>query len=421
MTNFYRFAAGLALVLAPGTLLAGDGNYQDYIVGERAAGMGGAVVALAQSVDACYFNPAGIAFAPANSISVSASLYGFYNFKVEDGWFPSQNMDIDSFVSIPSTFGSIMKLGDTVVAAFSAFIPDRSSSNDLQSFSGPDHFFKYSLEDQSLWIGPSLACQLSPDLSLGISVFGVYRTHSFFRDYLFLSEEKDVGVGYSGDIKYHDLSLLSVLGIRYQLGGDWLAGFSVQTPALHLQGDGEYLFKLISPDEVVGVYIPTGETRNNLPTAFRAGLGCQVPLDYAFGLDVSYHLPTSYSRFSGEDRDGVMHSYDLRREGTFNLNLGGEYYVVDRYPVRLGFFTNLSAAPHADPGNPEADDNPPHIDKYGLTASLGRETENSTVNFGINYGWGKGDFYGISPEYLAESTTARESYLYIFFASSYLF
>ena len=407
-----------AIWINPASLLADDGNYQDYIVGEQAAGMGGAVAALCQSVDACFYNPAGLAFAPASTISVSASLYGFYNFSVEDGWYPGEDINIDSFISIPSSFGSIWKLDTDTVVAFSAFIPDRSSSNDLQSFSGPDHFFKYTIEDQTLWIGPSAAYRLTPDLSLGISVFGLYRTFSFFKDYLLL--DGDTGVGFSGDLKYYDLSLLSLLGVRYLLGGNWSAGLSVQTPAVHLTGDGEYLFKLVSPDSVVGTYIPDGDTKNALPTAIRAGLGYRVSRKYAFGVDLSYHFPTSYDRFAGEDESGTRHTYYLRREGTVNVNLGGEYYVIDRYPVRLGLFSNLSSSPRVEMDEDLAD-NPPHINKYGVSVSVGRETENTTINVGVNYVWGKGEFYGIASDLKLENVTARESYLYIFLASSYLF
>ena len=89
-------AVFLSCCLFPGSFYGGDGNYQNFIVGDQAAGMGGAVTALCRSVDACYYNPAGLADSPGSTISLSASLYGFYNFKVTDGWGAEKNVDINS-------------------------------------------------------------------------------------------------------------------------------------------------------------------------------------------------------------------------------------------------------------------------------------------------------------------------------------
>jgi len=72
-----RHVAVCAAALAAAGVLADDMNYQNYIVGDRAPGMGGAVAASADSVDAAYYNPSGLARSPGNQLSVSANLYGF--------------------------------------------------------------------------------------------------------------------------------------------------------------------------------------------------------------------------------------------------------------------------------------------------------------------------------------------------------
>jgi len=418
MRSFFSSAV-VFFILVPLLVYAGDGNYQNYIVGEQAAGMGGAVTTLCRSVDACFYNPAGLSDSPGSTISLSASLYGFYNFKVTDGWFPEEDVDIDSFVTIPSTFGSIWKISDGVSMALSAFVPDRSSSNDLETFSEPDHFFKYNKDDQTLWIGPSIGCDITSDLSVGVSLFGAYRTFSYFRDYLLIVG--DSGVGLSQDIKYHDLSLVGVFGVRYLLTENWKLGLRVQAPSIHLTGDGEYLYKVVSPDGVAGVYVDDGETENKLPTSITGGIGYEAPKKYAFGLDVTYHFPTSFNRFSGDDQNGIYREYRLEREGTCNVNLGGEYYVKESYPIRIGFFTNLSSSPKVEVDEDPNTEYPAHIDKYGITAGISRETEHTTMNIGINYVWGKGDFFGLNTDLEVDTVDAEESYIYVFLASSYLF
>jgi len=90
---------------------ATDSKYQTYIVGDRAAGMGGAVVSFADSVDACYYNPAGLTMAEASTISLSANLYGFQLYHTENGLFPGENVQGDSFVTIPRHNGRYMEYG----------------------------------------------------------------------------------------------------------------------------------------------------------------------------------------------------------------------------------------------------------------------------------------------------------------------
>jgi len=154
------------------------------------------------------------------------------------------------------------------------------------------------------------------------------------------------------------------------------------------------------------------------PTKIAAGIAYQVPGRYALALDISYNFATGFNRLKGDDQFGNYRYYPLSRQATFNVNLGGEYYLTERYPVRAGIFTNLSSAPDADVNRSYQ---PAHINKYGLTASVGREAENTTLNLGINYVWGSGDAVGFNESGEAVIVDASESYLYVFLASSYHF
>jgi len=80
--NFKITMAGLASFFlicgCPFSIRADNGNYQNYLVGDRAAGMGGAVTASTNNLDACYYNPSGLANVTGSRISLSVSLYGIY-------------------------------------------------------------------------------------------------------------------------------------------------------------------------------------------------------------------------------------------------------------------------------------------------------------------------------------------------------
>ena len=73
-SSVLRPSAFAALALATTTASATDGRYRDFVIGERAGGMGGAAIAVANDVDAIYYNPAGLAHSQGDSISLSANL-----------------------------------------------------------------------------------------------------------------------------------------------------------------------------------------------------------------------------------------------------------------------------------------------------------------------------------------------------------
>ncbi|MFH1132263.1 MAG: hypothetical protein V1754_13075, partial [Pseudomonadota bacterium] len=78
------FLALLFVAFLPANLWAGGNtHYQDMIIGERAAGMGGAFIALADDAIGAYYNPAGIAVDKSTLIQLSMSAFKFRYKRVE--------------------------------------------------------------------------------------------------------------------------------------------------------------------------------------------------------------------------------------------------------------------------------------------------------------------------------------------------
>ncbi len=410
LVGFAVFAVFLPISLV---LIAGEGNYRDFIVGDRAAGMGGAALALATSTESCFYNPGGLARTESSTVSLSASLYGLATYRSDSGWAPGQDIDMDSFLVIPTAFGSVWKLDERWILAVSAFVPYLARSNDLDAYLDTYDFYKYNKDDQSVWLGPSLACRVDDQLSLGVSVFGVYRTFSWFRDWTRRAALTD-----SEDIKYNDLSLLAVVGAHYQLDPNWSFGFSLQPPSVHLSGSGEMMRKYNYGEGMMVHYMDDAETENTIPAQIAAGAAWSDPGKWALALDLIYHFSEKYNRLEGKDQFGISWDYTIKYEQVLDFSLGGEYYLAEHYPLRAGFFTSLSAAPAADPATSWY---PAHINKYGLTCSIGRETENTSFNIGVNYSWGSGDFVGWNQEGVGVTVDAEESFLYVFAGTSYFF
>ncbi len=371
-------------------LQAGEANYQPFIVGERAAGMGGAVAATADGMDACFYNPAGIGREQRDSISVNGTLYGIQHFESKDAAFPGENLEASSFSTIPTGLSVVKKLNEGTVAAFSVFVPSQYSVREIQAFKAQQHYYNFSQDEQTLQLGPSIGHVVNERLSIGASVFGVYQTASQFENLYW----NDYSYTYSANYKYSVIGLIGTLGAQYIFADEWSAGLTFTTPSATLSGNGR-----VQVSEVLGgpaasgadaIYYEKLDADNGLPAQMRAGIGWRRAGVASAGLDLTHHLSRSYNWMEGE-QDGNTITIRRERKAVTDVQVGGEYIIRKRYPIRAGFFTSFSSAPDLDPEHPTGVS---QIDLYGVTASAGSVGANVILNVGLSYVWGTGNGYG---------------------------
>lgn len=405
--------------------MADNGNYQNFIIGERAQGMGGAVGATASGLDACYYNPAGLARVQQDTLSVSANLYGFQRYKAADALAVGEDLKRTSFVSIPAAVSGVAKTEGFGNWAFSAFIPDQTSFNAIATFLDKKHFYTFSEDDQTLWAGPSVGYALTDKLLLGASVFGIYRSYSRFENVAW----SDIDFSYSEDLKYSSFGILAMVGAQYKVAPSWNLGLTVQSPSANLFGNGVYSGTQVTSAGSLGLFGNDLETGNYIPAKVTGSIGWEQPKDCALGLDITYHAPGSYNLVSGNltgvgmpDTSSTTH---LARNAVVDVSVGGEYYVKKTYPLRAGFFTSRSSAPDVNPPGASSDYQIPQINKYGVTASVGRETKHMTTNVGVIYVCGTGDDYGWklndAGNVVPQRVQATEQHLYLFLSTSFFF
>lgn len=413
--------AGFLLFPAAGLVAASEANYLQYLLGDRGAGMGGAACAIAEGVEACYYNPAGLARTPNNTLSLSANLYGFQRLKMDDALFPGEDFDADAFQTVPSSAGGTVRLGTNLVAGFAVFAPKKMSYFETLAFPESQHYYTLSQDHQVLWLGPSAGWQVSPKLAVGASVYGVYSTFNSQQDLYW----GDFGQSYAAGYEYSSLSLLGVAGLQYRWNPRWSLGFRAQTPSALLFSDGKVL------EHIVGVvdrqfrrdvmYSDDVEVDNMTAAKFTFGVAREVKDAWTIGADLSCHLAEDFTRLKGTDQDGQPFEVPVERELVVDAAVGAEYVLAKKYPLRAGFFTSQSAAPDPAVDDPYA---LTQTDLYGVSFSAGTRTKNSAVNLGINYLFGDGTDIGwaLAGGRLERTLIdAREEYLYFTFNTSYYF
>ncbi len=409
--------------------------------GERAAGIGGAFAAVSDDPSGAYYNPAGLAFAYDNYISISASNYREIRKSYEDVFGPGQTYTRKSRNFLPNFFGAIKNLGQYRFA-FSIVTPVTESFDQADQvylpFSVPAvGAYRNDYEEENVFIlaGPSLAYAVSEKFALGGTLYYSYDTTRVTSTQTVTNKDDSYFQSTIRD-RRRTMGLLPVLGVQY-MPQNWSFGASlrqqfvtsavrnlsqIQTSSVANRAS---LIKWVESTENLSgltqgpaVVIGPPET-GSVPrtTEGRLGFARFVSKYFLLSADVIY---TSGFRAHQDNtqldaRNGVVYINDgeiasLSREPTTNLAAGLEYYLTDNLSLRAGLFTNdansrevqwLDAAVGAAARNAGTDKvsapviggvlvyNIPelavpvrfeHVDTRGLTVGIAWETARSAIS-----------------------------------------
>ena len=417
-------AAVLAAGLVATAAHAADGRYRDYVIGDRASGMGGAGLAISRSVDAIYYNPAGLTESKHDSLSLSANLYGFESFRQRNALYPGEDASSSSFVTIPTAVGGVRRFSDNWVGGFGVFTPEDDRMDLIVSKANGNHLYTVNGTDQTLWFGPAVGW--TPDSespwSFGAAVFGVYRSMQATMN-IYHEESGLMGQAYDVD----DFGVLASLGAQYDFGAGWRAGATLQTPNLHVYGDGKASYAVIGVrDERANSFRAFSDdldTDNRGALQLGLGIGRYLPGQYAYGLDVTYHPSSSYDMMEWTFKNMGSSSSHVKMNDVVDCSLGGELYVAEHWPVRAGFYTAFSGVDVPDPNSDELLDT--DMDLFGFTFSVGRETETMGINVGLEYAFGHGHTLGYThlegDEAEQGVTTCRKELILVSLSTTYYF
>lgn len=435
-----RLGAMLAALAIPAAAQAGDTRYQDYVIGGRAIGLGGAFVSLADDASGIYYNPAGIADVDRRSASVSTSLYGFerganrLDPTVPVTGLEELDVEFNELVIVPASAGYVQGIGEAgpngerkhaygVTVVVPSYRDFSSSPNTTQRASEREPLVQNAstsytrhVSDRSLWAGAAYARKLTPRLRLGVSAFYVLRSTSDSEEIAGYAElegaDEQVFRSARNEVSYLNGNAVLMLGAKYQLSDRVAVGAAIQSPSLQLHSSAQLRFsRAISIPECPsasgcdsGSILAEGPvsrydafTLNNARSQtryaprLRLGAHYAEPYDFTLSADITYHAPVSYTLIDVDDprqRQRLPFTPRVERRGVVNFNVGGEYLLVRQVSVAGGLFSNFSSAPPI----PEAPgrDHLPDVDLWGVTMAVGYFGEHSLSRLGVVYSVGSG-------------------------------
>ncbi|MCX5794411.1 MAG: outer membrane protein transport protein [Elusimicrobia bacterium] len=369
--------AACAALLLPVAARAGNSNYQDVLVGERAAGMGGAFTALADDASASYYNPAGLATIGSQNLSLSANVFDYRVQYLRD-YFRGQDLRSSSVSFFPSDWYTVIHT-TRATYAISVIVPENLSATASGNFSAPGIRLQFNANQsfQTYLIGPAVGLSLTPRLSVGAAAYLLYGRYSNS----FHGTVSDPATGLITDeifqqINGYQVGVLGLAGLKYRLSDRVRLGLVLRTGAQphHVE------------DRLSVEYNPGRTGADDRGLTYYSRIPWSTTLGVAYLPDPAWTLAADLSVYAAARTS--QYGMEYTNKTICNLNLGAEYTATPSVPLRFGFFTNRSAAPGPADGTQAQ---PPHVDQYGVTASVGLVKGAVSTACGVKLaaGWGQ--------------------------------
>ena len=189
-------------------------------------------------------------------------------------------------------------------------------------------------------------------------------------------------------MEFQTLGFLASVGVQADLGDGWSAGVAVQTPTLRAWDDWKLSFNRSEENGFdAGIYTSDIRADNYIPLQLAAGVGKNGE-NWAVALDAIWHPSANYD-LARWNIYGLSAEQRIHLKSVLDVSVGGEYVVAERFPIRAGFYTAMSAV-DLPSDLEDTDFTSSDVDMYGVTFSVGRRSENMSVNFGVDVAFGDG-------------------------------
>jgi len=418
----------LVLVLISASIADADEyRMENFRYGYQALGTGGAMIARPTTPMATYYNPAGLAFQKRSAVSGSIHFFGTEKFVLKDGlrsdgqW--SKDLASNTDIALPSSSVVTLNIDDSHRIAFSTYLVSNSNQNFQNSLkpidvgeNGVQHQYLMALtrvvQDRQTWMGPSYAVALNEQWSLGASVF--YARRSMYWQTETRLQDEQSGPDIIDRAVFYDIQSKTVIKdgrLILRVGGSWApsentsVGLVLTTPSMRLHGDARLTVNELwsgdpdDPDSDMAFadhFVQKADAETASPWGLSFGVQFQRPGRYVLALATDLWLPLSYNRIRldagrSEEARAIRDQFaaSVDRDWLVNAKVGLEIFTFDAFPIRMGLYSNRSAA-HSVPDRSRRY-RAPKVDVYGAAFSLGYSTKDAGISVGVNVERGQGD------------------------------
>lgn len=395
---------------------ADEYHYNNILIGDRAAGMGGAYTAISDDPSGLYYNPAGIAYAQGSNISGSANAFHQTKTVYKSALGSGNDYERNSSALLPNFFGIIQPLGKGKIG-FSYAVPDSVIEDQNQTFynlpgTTTSRFaINFNKSDSTYYFGPSYALELTKELSVGATLYGHYRRNEWISNQL-INKSAGTYQWLNQFYKNTESGIKPILGLMWNPTTKLTTGISLSKVKI-LQSDTAS--QSICSGDIAGICDPT-YTPGTAPIRVVALSNDKRVYPFTSTVGIAYFhskaliISGDFSYYA-KVKDIVFGD----KEPTWNAALGTEYYLDEKWAIKGGFFTDKANTPKIKSSDTNAYD---HVDLYGASLSTSYYTRQSSITFGATLRYGNGQAQILGNQTIQDVKSQASTY---FLSASYFY
>ncbi len=380
-------------------LQADEFHYNNMLIGNRASGLAGAYVSISDDPSGLYYNPAGVVYSSATNISANMNAFNISRTEYKNA-LGGKSWIRTSSALVPNFFGITQPLGPGTLG-FSYAVTESLLEDQDQTFydipaTGTQFNINFNNQDNTSNIGPSYALPVSDKLSIGLTLYGTIRRQEkiFNQSFDFPNEQIIVNesTGETTDVNHFHIEnmyitlseygIQPIFGIMYSPFSDVSFGATISKLfLLNSSYDDQFTVASTFCDDATKNF--RCDNAHFLRTTTQSALKRKTP--WQINLGATWFVN---SRLLLTGSAWIYEAINQTNKPLINIASGIEYYLTEKFAVRLGAYTNMA-------NTPELKENAnnfynEHINIFGGTISLSHFSRTSTISFGAAGSYGVG-------------------------------
>lgn len=352
------------MVFALASAVTYAGGYRVSVQGQRALAMGHTGVAVVNSAELGFFNPAGLVYLE-NKLTISAGASAIFS---DVAWQDQETGDIartDNPVGTPFYFNASYKLKDWLALGLSVYTPYGSTVKWEKDWAG-SHLVN-DIELQAIYIQPLVSVQVADWFSLGGGPIFVTGAVNFNRNLTRTLKDEE---GNRSNVTIDD-SGVSAFGwsasAMFKATEDIKIGLNYRSEIMMDAEDGEADFQNIPNSPAVPFKDTTFDASLPLPAELTAGISYQFDDKWLFAFDYNRTFWGVYESLDVDFADpNIPDSKNPRNyEDASTWRFGAQYTATEKLVLRAGYYYDESPVQEGYFA-PET----PRNDSMGFTAGL---------------------------------------------------
>jgi hypothetical protein len=378
----YHLAYGILLIIVGFVSVASEGIAQEghfwtQQYGTKSMLLSNSVIGGVEDLGAVFYNPARLGLIKNPSFLISANVYEWNRYKLENVFGENKNANKSNFGGIPSLIAGSFNLSFLKKHTFAYAVLLRQNfdmnvgyreevySDVIEQFPGEEYFngsmhLRSTAKEQ--WFSLAWSYPINDRLSVGVTTNATILDSGKDSNFALaaLSQTNDVAsYQFSREVGYKHYGLVWKAGLASTVR-NVTYGLTLTTPVVAITGKGDYTYgKFFSGIDTLNTYAEEYTTSRQSGiaverrTPLSVGLGFSVPITRSriyissewFSSVKNYTIMEAADHVSQSTGDTIQFRLTDRLDDVINVGIGSEIYIRDEISFYASICTDFSAIP----------------------------------------------------------------------------